>query len=152
MEDIDRYFCNGISVDNVIFGFDEDRLNVLLIKRGIDPFKGKWALPGALVKPEEHIDTAVARVLKQLTGLEDVYLNQVGTFGAPDRHPDGRVITIAYYSLINIRNYSVTPTSFANQSQWHPIEKVQELAFDHNMILDVCLNNLRKELRNKPIG
>lgn len=143
---------SGISVDNVIFGFDNDQLNVLLIKRGNEPFKGKWALPGDLVRLNEDIDHAVVRVLEELTGLKNVYLSQVGAFGKPDRHPIGRVVTIAYYSLVNIRRSVVTPASFAFKAQWHPVEKVGELAFDHNEILNSCLNALRRELRIKPIG
>ena len=95
-------YKSAFSVDNIIFGFDGDTLKVLLIKRRADPYGGQWALPGDIVNPTEDLVTAAKRVLLQLTGLKDVYLEQVHTFGKVDRHPKGRVITIAYYSLINI--------------------------------------------------
>ena len=113
MNETENFFKSAFSVDNVIFGFDGSDLKILLIYRGEAPFKGKWALPGDLVYPNEDLNTAAERVLEQLTGLRDVYLEQVKTFGAVNRHPLGRVITIAYYSLIKISDYIVTPASFA---------------------------------------
>jgi 8-oxo-dGTP diphosphatase len=112
MSEVDSFFKSAFSVDNVIFGFDEGGLKVLLIQRGAPPFKGKWALPGDLVYPNENLETAAERVLEQLTGLRGVYLEQVKAFGAVNRHPLGRVITIAYYSLVKTRDYSPTPASF----------------------------------------
>lgn len=141
-------------MDNVIFGFDNGDLKVLLIKRGEAPFEGQWALPGDLVYPNEGLETAANRVLQELTGLSKVYLEQVGTFGAVDRHPLGRVITIAYFSLIKISNYSVTPSSFAQKAKWHNVDKAQvlKLAFDHNEILDTCFLALKSNLRYRPVG
>jgi 8-oxo-dGTP diphosphatase len=136
----------------VIFGFDSSDLKILLIHRGAAPFKGKWALPGDLVYPNEDLDTAAERVLEQLTGLREVYLEQVKAFGAVNRHPLGRVITIAYYSLIKISDYVVTPASFAQSASWHSVSEVGELAFDHKEILDTCLRRLRLKVRMAPIG
>jgi 8-oxo-dGTP diphosphatase len=125
---------------------------VLLIQRGAAPFRGLWALPGDLVYPNEDLDTAAARVLEQLTGLKNVYLEQVKAFGSVDRHPLGRVITIAYYSLIKISNYSLTPASFAQSAQWFSISEIEELAFDHKDILGSCLESLKRKVRNTPVG
>src|SRR5210317_1988632 len=99
----ETFFSLAFSVDNVILGFDDAQLKVLLIKRGEAPFNDYWALPGALIFPNEDLDYSASRVLNELTGLRDVFLEQVYTFGNPDRHPNGRVITVAYYSLINIQ-------------------------------------------------
>jgi 8-oxo-dGTP diphosphatase len=152
MSEVESFFKSAFSVDNVIFGFDGGDLKILLIQRGAAPYKGKWALPGDLVYPNEDLDTAAERVLEQLTGLRDVYLEQVHAFGAVDRHPLGRVITIAYFSLIKISDYAVTPASFAQSAKWHSVSKVGELAFDHNEILDSCLKRLKRKVRVTPIG
>lgn len=152
MSEVESFFKSAFSVDNVIFGFDGGDLKVLLIQRGAAPYRGKWALPGDLVYPNEDLDTAAERVLEQLTGLRGVYLEQVRTFGAVDRHPLGRVITIAYFSLIKISDYTVTPASFAQSAKWHSVSKVGELAFDHNEILDSCLKRLKRKVRMAPIG
>ena len=154
METPDQFFEAAFSVDNIIFGFDEDGLKVLLIKRGMQPYEGQWALPGDLVYPHEHIDDAAGRILHQLTGLQDVYLEQVKAFGAPDRHPLGRVITLAYYSLVRINRYQLTPASFAQQAEWHTIEAARALplAFDHAQILTTCFERLRQRVRTRPVG
>lgn len=152
MSEVESFFKSAFSVDNVIFGFDGGDLKVLLIQRGAAPYRGKWALPGDLVYPNEDLDTAAERVLEQLTGLRGVYLEQVRTFGAVDRHPLGRVITIAYFSLIKISDYTVTPASFAQSAKWHSVAAVGDLAFDHNEILESCLNRLKRKVRMAPIG
>lgn len=152
MSEVESFFKSAFSVDNVIFGFDGGDLKILLIQRGAAPYKGKWALPGDLVYPNEDLDTAAERVLEQLTGLRGVYLEQVKTFGAVDRHPLGRVITIAYIALIKISDYTVTPASFAQSAKWHSVSKVGELAFDHNEILESCLKRLKRKVRTAPIG
>ena len=152
MSEVESFFKSAFSVDNVIFGFDGGDLKILLIQRGAAPYKGKWALPGDLVYPNEDLDTAAERVLEQLTGLRGVYLEQVRAFGAVDRHPLGRVITIAYISLIKISDYTVTPASFAQSAKWHSIGKVGDLAFDHNEILESCLKRLKRKVRMAPIG
>ena len=154
MNEVSNFFKSAFSVDNVIFGFDGDDLKVLLIKRGEDPYKGKWGLPGDLVYPNEDLSTAAKRVLLELTGLRNVFLEQVKTFGEVDRHPLGRVITIAYYSLIKISNYEVTAASFAKKAKWHSVSDVKnkELAFDHNEILDACCEKLQATVRNRPVG
>lgn len=147
------YFKSAFSVDNVIFGFDGADLRVLLIKRAFEPFFGYWALPGDLVYPHEDLDEAVQRVLTELTGLKEVFVEQVKTFGEVDRHPDGRVITIAYYSLIDIRRYTPSPdAAFASSFKWHTVRDVKELAFDHMKILEACYERLKQKVRSQPIG
>lgn len=149
-----NFFKSAFSVDNIIFGFDDGDLKVLLIKRGASPFKGLWALPGDLVYPNEDLDTAAYRVLEELTGLKKVYLEQVHTFGAVDRHPLGRVITIAYFSLVKISDFTLMPSSFAQNVEWHTVDKAlkSQLAFDHNDILNTCFNALTHRVRIRPVG
>jgi 8-oxo-dGTP diphosphatase len=146
------FFKEAITVDNVIFGFDEADLKVLLIKRGTEPYKDAWALPGDFMYPTEDLDSAADRVLKELTGLKDVYLEQVHTFGSPNRHPLGRVITVAYFSLVKIDRFKIMPSSFAQKTKWHSISKMRELAFDHNNILNACFQALKQRIRIRPIG
>lgn len=152
MSGFSAYFKSAFTVDNVIFGFDEGNLKVLLIKRGEEPHKDKWALPGYFVRPDEDLDRAAERVLQELTGLVEVYLEQVKTFGGVHRHPFGRVITVAYYSLIKISDYSLQPSSIASSAYWHQVEEKMDLAFDHEEILHSCLHKLKSQVRNQPIG
>lgn len=146
------FFKSAFSVDNIIFGFDQDALKVLLIKRASEPFMGQWALPGDLVRPDEDLDEAAFRVLEQLTGVKDVYLEQVHTFGEVNRHPRGRVITIAYYSLVNIKNVSIRAASFADKVAWKEVRSINSLAFDHFSIMQTCLRRLRADVKVQPIG
>ncbi len=152
MTDFDNFFKSAFTVDNVIFGFDEGDLKVLLINRGEEPYLGNWALPGYFVYPNEDLDGAAKRVLEELTGIENVYLEQVQTFGAVDRHPFGRVITVAYFSLVKISNYTIQPASIALQAQWHSVAQVENLAFDHNAILRACFHRLKWLVRSRPVG
>jgi len=163
MTDTNKFFKTAFSVDNVIFGFDESDLKVLLIKRGEAPFAGKWGLPGDLVYPNEDLDTAAGRVLEELAGLKDVYLEQVHTFGAVNRHPLGRVITIAYFSLVKINASDPIPMAKTARSSsitaesvhWMSVEQVQkakDLAFDHNDIFHSCFERLQKQVRSRPVG
>ncbi len=152
MSEEKKFFKSAFSVDPVIFGFDQGDLKVLLIKRGVQPFKDQWALPGDLVYPNEDLDSAAGRVLGELTGLKDVYLEQVHTFGKVGRHPLGRVITIAYYSLIKIDNFEFTPASLASHVEWHDISTIKELAFDHMPILKTCFDKLKWKIRSYPVG
>ncbi|HMQ46834.1 MAG TPA: NUDIX domain-containing protein [Saprospiraceae bacterium] len=152
MEEFNNYFKSAFTVDNVIFGFDNGDLKVLLIKRGEEPYTGKWALPGYFVYPNEDLDTAANRILEELTSIKNVYLEQVKTFGAVNRHPFGRVITVAFFSLIKISHYNLQPASIAKKAQWHSVSKIGDLAFDHNEILAACLNRLKWLVRTRPVG
>ncbi|MBW7838163.1 MAG: NUDIX hydrolase [Chitinophagaceae bacterium] len=142
----------AISVDCVIFGFDENTLKVLLIRSDLKKYKGKWTLLGDLVKPDEDLDAAAYRVLKQRTGMKDVYLEQVKTFGEVGRHPAGRVVTVAYCSLINIQNHQLQILD--NEIHWHSVDslKDKELGFDHERIFDTCYRWLQKRVQEHPLG
>jgi 8-oxo-dGTP diphosphatase len=142
-------FNIGVSVDCVIFGFEKKELKVLLIKSDLEEFSDKWSLLGDLINPDEDLDSAPYRVLKQRTGLDDVLVQQVGSFGDVNRHPSGRVITTAYYSLINIRDHQLKITD--NEVHWHSLTDVQDLAFDHKSIMDTCLMKLRFQIMDEPI-
>ena len=145
-------FGTALAVDNVIFGFADGALRVLLVKRGVSPAAHEWALPGEYVFPDEDTGAAAARILHELTGLDDVYLEQVYTFADPERHPAGRVITVAYYSLIGTRSHPVQPQGWAEDARYFPIDEVPALAFDHADILGVSLARLRERVRRRPIG
>lgn len=143
------YFNIAISVDCVLFGYDEKELKVLLIKSDLEEFQGLYSLLGDLVRPDEDLETAAYRVLKERTGLDDVYLEQVQTFGSLDRHPSGRVITVAYYSLIDIRHHKLQLSH--NELHWHPLNEIRKLAFDHKLILDTCLQRLQQQVMEHPV-
>lgn len=144
-----EFFQIAISVDCVIFGFDDNELKVLLIKSDLENFSDQWSLLGDLVRPDENLDNASYRVLKDRTGLDDVYLEQVYTFGEVKRHPAGRVITTAYYSLINIKDHQLKLSH--NELHWHPVNEIGTMAFDHKTILDTCLERLQSKIEEHPI-
>ena len=143
------YFNIAISVDCVIFGYDEKELKVLLIKSDLEEFSDLYSLLGDLVKPDEDLEAASYRILRERTGMDDVYLEQVGAFGSIDRHPSGRVITIAYYSLIDIKHHKLQLSH--NELNWYPVNEIRKLAFDHKIILDSCLKRLQQQVLDYPI-
>jgi 8-oxo-dGTP diphosphatase len=151
-KELKRYFSFAVSIDCVVFGFDGGELKVLLIERSEDPYKGMWALPGNLVSPEKDLNSSVNQVLFELTGLSNLYFEQIETFGEVNRHPLGRVLTVSYYTLVKISDYKLNPSSFAAEAKWFELSKVKKLAFDHNMILKSCFSRLQKSVRIKPIG
>ena len=146
------FLKSAVSVDNVIFGFDRGKLKILLIKRNENPFKDFWALPGELVYPDENLEDAPLRVLREATGLQDVFLEQAKTFGKVDRHPLGRVVTVAYYSLVKISRVTPKAAAFAGEVAWHEVNSITEMAYDHFSIVQECLRQLRLNLRIRPIG
>ncbi|MCW3073415.1 MAG: hypothetical protein JWP69_484 [Flaviaesturariibacter sp.] len=143
------FFNIAVSVDCVIFGYEDKKLKVLLIKSDLEEFDGLWSLLGDLVRPNEDLEEAPYRVLLDRTGLKDVFLQQVQTFGSINRHPSGRVVTTAYYSLINIINHQ--PKSLENEVHWHSVKGLENLAFDHKLILDTCLKRLQEQIMEHPI-
>ena len=143
------YFNIAISVDCVIFGYDEKELKVLLIKSDLQEFARMISLLGDLIRPDEDLQTASYRILKERTGLDDVYLEQVQAFGSIERHPSGRVITIAYYSLIDIKHHKLQISN--NELNWHSVKGVKKMAFDHKLILDTCLNRLQQQVMEHPV-
>src|SRR4051794_28585799 len=133
-----QYPRPALTVDCVIFGFDETELKVLLIQRGLEPFKGRWALPGGFVRVEETLDDAARRELAEETGLTDVFLEQLYTFGALDRDPRERVVSVAYYALVRLVGHEAKAATDAAHAEWFPVSKTPKLAFDHADILAVA--------------
>jgi 8-oxo-dGTP diphosphatase len=144
-----EYFNIAVSVDCVIFGYDKKDLKVLLIKSDLEEFKKLYSLLGDLVRPDEDIESASYRVLKDRTGLDDVFLEQVQAFGSLKRHPSGRVITIAYFSLIDIKHHQFKLND--NDLNWHSVKEIKKLAFDHKLILDTCLSRLQQQAMEAPL-
>ena len=140
----------GLSVDCVIFGFDENKLKVLLMRSDLKKYQSKWSLLGDLVKPNEDLDAAAYRILKQRTGLDDVYLEQVHTFGNTNRHPGGRVVTVAFCSLINIQHHKLKIHD--NELHWHDVTSITDLAFDHKKIFEHSFQRLQKRVQEHPLG
>lgn len=151
LKEIIEDYKTAVSVDCVIFGYDEEELKVLLIECNMEPYIGKWSLLGDLVLPQENIEDATKRVLKYRTGMENVYVEQVRSFGSVNRHPLGRVITVAYYSLVDINEVSITDVDKKNLN-WVSMSEAKNLAFDHDDILAYCLERLRERLRARPVG
>jgi 8-oxo-dGTP diphosphatase len=145
----EEYFNIALSVDCVIFGYEDKQLKVLLIKSDLKEFEGLWSLLGDLVTPYEDLEHAPYRVLQERTGLSDVYLEQVHTFGHINRHPSGRVVTTAYYSLVNIKSHKLQLTH--NELHWHNVAEIDRMAFDHKEILDKCLECLRERVLEHPV-
>ncbi len=142
-------FNIAISIDCVIFGYENKELKVLLIKSDLEEFSGLYSLLGDIIRPDEDLEEASYRILKERTGMDDVYLEQVHTFGSVDRHPSGRVITVAYYSLIDIKHHRLNLTH--NDLHWHSLSDINKLAFDHRIILETCLERLREQIMEYPI-
>lgn len=139
-----------LTVDCVIFGFEENKLKVLLIKSDLEIFNSKLSLLGDIVNNNEELDDAAYRVLKERTGMNDVFLDQVRAFSHPARHPGGRVITVAYCSLLNINHHELKIHD--NDLNWHSLTTVQEMAFDHKEIVDACYRWLQKRIQEHPLG
>ncbi len=142
-----------VTIDCVVFGLDEDdELKILLIQRAIDPFENRWALPGGFVHIDESLEEAAARELSEETGLHDIFLEQLYTFGDPGRDPRTRVVTVAYYALVNLRDHPVQAASDARNAAWFATDDMPDLAFDHDRILAAALERLRGKIRYMPIG
>ncbi len=142
----------ALTVDCVVFGFDDGDLKVLLIEREIPPFKGKWALPGGFVLPDETVEDAARRELEEETGITKLYLEQLYTFGELDRDPRERVVTVAYYALVKLSDHRIRAASDAAQAAWFSVDDLPKLAFDHARIIDVALARLQGKVRYQPIG
>jgi 8-oxo-dGTP diphosphatase len=147
-----EYPRGALAVDCVVFGLDEDDLKVMLIQRNLPPFEGEWALPGGFVRIDETVDEAARRELEEETGLRSVFLEQLYTFGAVDRDPRERVVSVAYYALVNLSEHPVKAATDARDAGWFGVHDVPSLAFDHADILEMALKRLRGKLRYQPIG
>jgi 8-oxo-dGTP diphosphatase len=147
-----KYPHPAVTVDCVVFGLDDGNLKVLLIQRDLEPFAGAWALPGGFVKLDESLDEAAQRELVEETGVSELYLEQLYTFGEPDRDPRERVITVAYFAIVNLFDHKVKADTDARSAAWFPVDELPELAFDHHVILDAALARLQAKIRYQPVG
>jgi 8-oxo-dGTP diphosphatase len=145
------FFTSAFSVDCIIFGYSEGKIKALLIKRAIEPYENFWAVPGDLVYPTEDLPQAAERILLELTGLSHIQMHQSQSFGKPNRHPQGRVITIAYFALIRIEDFEIKASSWADDIKWTAMDEIPELAFDHNFILSETYALLKQKLLNEPV-
>lgn len=142
----------NISIDCVIFGFENSSLEVLLIKRAIQPEKGMWALPGGFIKKDELVEDAAQRILEVTTGVKNIYLEQTAIFDGVDRYPLWRVFTIAHFALISPENYSLSPGIDTSEVSWFKLHDLPKLPFDHAQIIKAALKKLQSRVRIKPIG
>jgi 8-oxo-dGTP diphosphatase len=142
----------ALSIDCLIFGFRNSELDILLIKHGEGISKGRWALPGGWIRYNESIDVAANRLLTSLTGVSNIFLEPLRAFGEVDRYPGKRVITLAYYALINADNYSLSAGFTASDAKWFKIHEVPKLPYDHNKILDTGFQYLKHKVRHEPLG
>jgi 8-oxo-dGTP diphosphatase len=142
----------ALTVDCVVFGFDEGEMKALLIERGQEPFKGRWALPGGFVRVDETLDAAARRELAEETGLTNVFLEQLYTFSEVDRDPRERVVSVAHYALVKLSDHRAKAATDAANAQWFPVSKLPKLAFDHAEVLRSGLARLQGKVRYQPIG
>jgi 8-oxo-dGTP diphosphatase len=140
-----------LAVDCIIFGFDGKQMKALLIKRGFEPEKGKWSLMGGFVGETENVDDAASRVLNQLTGLSNIYMEQLHCFGNANRDSAGRVVSVAYFALINIADYN-EQINTAHEARWFSLDKIPALIFDHKQMLKKAKDTLIEKVSNHPIG
>ena len=147
-----EYERPSVTVDCVVFGLDGSELRVLLIERNQQPHRGEWALPGGFVEIDEELDVAARRELQEETGLQGVFLEQLYTFGTVGRDPRTRVISVAYYALVNIQDHHAKAATDAADAAWFGVYTLPELAFDHAEILEKALDRLKGKVRYQPIG
>ena len=145
-----KYPHPSVTTDCVIFGFDGTRMKVLLVQRGIEPYKGRWAFPGGFLQMDESAEEGALRELREETGLSGAFIRQFHTFSAPDRDPRERVITIAFYALVRIEE--VTGVDDAADARWFALDEVPQLAFDHDQILRTAEQALRQQIHFEPVG
>ncbi len=148
---LNNKIIEALTIDCVIFGFNAD-LKILLVQHGEGISKGKWAIPGGWIKYNESLDKAADRILNALTGVKDIYLEQLKTFGEIERYPEKRVLTVAYYSLVKPENYEIIPGFTASDAKWFHLDEVPDLPYDHNNILQYGLEHLKHQVRHFPIG
>jgi 8-oxo-dGTP diphosphatase len=154
LEEVLPVFNSAVSIDCVLFGFDGGELKILLIERNEEPFKDWWALPGYLIGDNESLDQSASRILHELTGLTDVYMEQYYAFGEVGRHPQGRVVTIAYYAMLRLGGDKILKplTNYAKKAQWININELPKLAFDHQYIFDKGLEKIKRRIKHLPIA
>ncbi|MEM8566236.1 MAG: NUDIX domain-containing protein [Bacteroidota bacterium] len=143
-----------VAVDAIVFGYSkENGVSVLLIKRKYEPFQGQWAIPGGFVKDDESLETAVERELMEETGVKINYLEQLYTFGDPDRDPRRRILAVAYFGLVKSAQFEkLRASTDAEEAEWFNIKKLPKLAFDHKKVLRIAIERLRAKIKYQPIG
>ena len=141
-----------LTVDAIVFGYNAGKISILLIQRKYNPFKGQWAIPGGFVLENESLEDAVARELKEETGISINYLEQLYTFGNVDRDPRGRVVSVAYFGLIHPEGHTLEATTDAEKAQWFDMDTLPELSFDHQQIIEIAIERLRGKIRYEPLG
>lgn len=150
-----NYYLNTerilVAADCIVFGFDGQSIKLLLFKRRVEPFRGKWSLVGSFVRLQENVQDAAMRVLEESTGLQDVFMEELGVFGTTDRDPGARVISLGHYALIRINEQNSAILS-DNQAQWFDFEDLPELILDHTEMVEAALDKLRRKARYRPIG
>ena len=147
----EEYKKPSVTVDIVVFTIQHRELKILLVKRGVEPFRGKWAIPGGFVNLDESLEDAAKRELREETGVGNVYLEQLYTFGYPKRDPRGRVITVSYIALVNSDNINLEAKTDASDSRWFSVKKLPALAFDHKKILDYAIKRIKWKFEYKNI-
>jgi ADP-ribose pyrophosphatase YjhB (NUDIX family) len=140
-----------LSVDCIIFGFDQNKLKILIGRRNMDPGRGEWSLYGGFVRNDESLDAAAQRTLLELTGLRNIYMSQVGAFGNIDRDPGERVVSIAYYALINVKDYSERLRK-QHGVEWVNIEDIPQMYSDHNAMIAKARKLIQQKIKTNPVG
>ncbi len=140
-----------VAVDCIILGFDHEGLKLLLFRRKIKPYQGEWSTIGSFVRPEESVESAAARVLESHTGLENIFMEPLGHYGAVDRDPGARVISLPYFALIRLGKEEIN-TTLTHQANWFDINAIPPLILDHNQMVAAALKELRRKARYRPIG
>lgn len=147
-----QYPHPSVTVDCVVFTVQNNSLKLMLIQRGTEPFKGEWALPGGFVRIDEDIESAASRELKEETGIDNIFLEQLYTFGKVDRDPRERVISVAYYALVSSEKQTIIADTDAISAKWFSLDDLPNLAFDHKNIIETAYKRLQGKLRYQPIG
>lgn len=142
----------GLTVDCVVFGLDASDLKIVLIQRQQPPFDGEWALPGGFVQVNESVDETALRQLRDKTGIQNVFLEQLFTFGRVDRDPGDRIVTVAYFALVNLNDYQAIATTATGEVSWFPVANLPHLPLDHAEIVATALRRLKAKVRSEPIG
>ena len=140
-----------LSVDCIIFGFDQNKLKILIGRRNMDPGRGEWSLYGGFVRNDESLDAAAQRTLLELTGLRNIYMSQVGAFGNIDRDPGERVVSVAYYALINVKDYSERLRK-QHGVEWVNIEDIPQMYSDHNAMVVKARKLIQQKIKTNPVG
>lgn len=141
-----------LTADCAIFGYAEDGLRVLLVRRAVEPFRGYWVLPGGALQAGQTLEVTAANLLRDLVNITDVRMHQVATYSAVERHPVRRVVTTSYFALVSPEQHDPTAREYLDGVMWCPLTEIPELGFDHRVILDDAYATLQEELRSRPLA